>query len=552
MAQHRSTSSFRSLSESILRAAWEFDPTRGVFLGLHEYDGGLPVLTTATVERRVGAIRRQLKALGAFAKADGELPQVRLESGVLRAMLLKELFDLVDAKAPKKAPMGILWNLNIVSYILRNYAPVDRRIRAVAKLQSGVPAYLRRFRALTDRRLAETQYEMAEMSIGGMIEQYERDLPAFYPRVSAATRKLVERTNAAALRDMKALQADLRQTYKPRVKTEFALGRAKYERMLWAEHLARLPLERLLEVGLRDLESNKKAFVETAAAVEPGKSPQEAVAVIARDHPTADSLIPDTQRMLEDIRAFLIDRDIVSIPSEERPIVMETPRFYRWASAATSPPGSFEKVAKEAYYFVTPVDPEWPPEKAEEWLRYLNYTTLRNISVHEAYPGHFVHFLHRRYRVRSPILRSHWSVAFGEGWAHYAEEMMIEQGFQGGDPKYRMAQLKDALLRDCRYVSSIRMHVHGWSWEDATRFFMENAFMDRLPAEREAKRGTFDPGYLNYTLGKLMIKKLRADWMSLHPGASLKEFHDAFLILGGPPLGLAREALLGPGAGPAL
>jgi len=552
MARRTSRPSFSSLSKSILRSAWEFDPTRGVFLGLHEYDGRLPVLTKATVERRAATIRRQLKALDAFAKAVGQPPQVQLESGVLRAMLLKELFELVDAQTPRKAPMEVLWNLNIVTYLLRNYAPVDRRIRAVAKLQSQVPSYLRRFRTLTDRRLADTQYEMAEMSIAGMIEQHERELPPLLAKVHAATRKLVDRTSAAALRDMKSLQTDLRTTYKPRVKTDFALGRAKYERMLWAEHLTRLPIERLLDVGTADLEANKKAFVETAAAVDPGKPPKEAVAVIAKDHPTADSLIPDTQKMLEDIRAFLVDHDIVTIPSEERPIVMETPRFYRWSSAATSPPGSFEKVAKEAFYFVTPVDPEWPADKAEEWLRYLNYTTLRNISVHEAYPGHFVHFLHRRYRVKSAVLKSHWSIAFGEGWAHYAEEMMIEQGFQGGDPKYRMAQLKDALLRDCRYVSSIRMHVYGWSWEDSTRFFMENAFLDRLPAEREAKRGTFDPGYLNYTLGKLMIKKLRADWVARHPGASLKEFHDAFLVLGGPPLGLAREALLGPDAGPAL
>ncbi len=504
------------------------------------------------MERRVATIRRQFASLDAWAKADGQSAQTRLEAGVLRSLLLKERFDLVDAQSPKKAPMEVLWNLNIVNYILRNYAPVDRRIRAVASLQSQVPAYVARFRTMTDRRLADTQYEMAEMSIAGMIEQYERDLPAFYPEVSAGTRKRVERTSAAALRDMRALQADLRADYKPRVKHDFALGRAKYERMLWAEHLTRLPIERLLAVGVADLEANKKAFLETAAQIAPGRSPKEAVAAIARDHPTADSLIPDTQRMLEDIRAFLVDRDIVSIPSDERPIVIETPRFYRWASAATSPPGSFEKVAKEAYYFVTPVDPEWPAEKAEEWLRYLNYTSLRNISVHEAYPGHFVHFLHRRYRVTSPVLKSHWSIAFGEGWAHYAEEMMIEQGFQGGDPKYRLAQLKDALLRDCRYVSSIRMHVYGWSWEDATRFFMENSFMERLPAEREAKRGTFDPGYLNYTLGKLMIKKLRADWMALHPDARLKEFHDAFLLLSGPPLGLAREALLGPDAGPAL
>jgi len=198
---------------------------------------------------------------------------------------------------------------------------------------------------------------------------------------------------------------------------------------------------------------------------------------------------------------------------------------------------------------VTPVEPSWPPEKQEEWLRHLNYTSLRNISVHECYPGHYVHFLHRK-NVASPVLRSYHSYAFTEGWAHYCEEMMVEQGF--GDARLRLVQLQDALLRNCRYISSIKMHTAGWSWEDATRYFMENAFLDRLPAEREAKRGTWDPGYLNYTLGKLMIKKLRADWLDGHPGGSLQEFHDVLLSLGAPPLGLAREHLLGPDAGPAL
>jgi uncharacterized protein (DUF885 family) len=160
-----------------------------------------------------------------------------------------------------------------------------------------------------------------------------------------------------------------------------------------------------------------------------------------------------------------------------------------------------------------------------------------------------VHLLHRK-RVKSTVLRSYFSYAFTEGWAHYCEEMLVDEGF--GDLRLRLAQLQDALLRDCRYVSSIMMHTRGWSWEDATKFFMENAYLDRLPAEREAKRGTWDPGYLNYTLGKLMIKRLRADYLREKPGATLREFHDALLALGAPPLGLAREGLLGARAGPPL
>src|SRR5438067_3110883 len=319
--------------------------------------------------------------------------------------------------------------------------------------------------------------------------------------------------------------------------------------MIFAEHLAAIPLDRLTAVGQRDLRANQAAFEETAKKIDPATPAKKVLEDMERDHPTERNLIEDTRGMLEEIRGYLIEHDIVTVPSEERAKVIETPRFYRFATAAINPPGSFEKIAKDAYYYVTPTEESWTPEKKEEWLRHLNYTTLRNISVHECYPGHYVHFLHRM-KIPSTVLRSYTSYAFTEGWAHYCETMMVEEGF--GDARLKLAMLQDALLRNCRYLSSIGMHTAGWSWEDATKFFMVNAYLDRLPAEREAKRGTWDPGYLNYTLGKLMIKKLRADWSGQHRGASIREFHDGLLGLGAPPLGLVREHLLGKDAGPAL
>lgn len=550
-APRGSKRAFSTIAKEILTAYCEANPFDAVELGLHRYGGRVMDLRPASMERRVARIDRDLEILDRHEAAGGP-PERRLEIGVLRSRLLKERFGLADSRWPRESPSSTVGAINLVEYLLREYAPVDARLRSATKLQARVPHYLEVLRQITTRRLAETQYEVGEMAVSGIIESYRDELPPFLDRVSPATRRRIERTNAEALAALSAFRDELRAKYKPRVRKAFAIGRRKYERMLWAEHLAKLPIERLLEVGEADLGANKRAFVETAATVAPGKDPRDTLRVIADHHPTAESLVPDTQEMLEDIRAFLIDHDVVTVPSEERPIVIETPRFARLGTAAMNAPGPFEKVAKESFYWITPVEKDWPPEKREEWLRMWYYPYLRNASVHECYPGHFVHVLHRRYCVRSPLLKSSFSYAFTEGWAHYTEEMMIEVGFQDGDPKYRMAQLQDALVRDCRYVSSIRMHVYGWSWEDATRFFMENAFMDRLPAEQEAKRGTFDPGYLNYTLGKLMIMKLRKDWMALHPEASLREFHDAFLSLGAPPLGLAREALLGPGAGPAL
>ena len=493
--------------------------------------------------------RTYLTKLDRLARGDHLSAKVRLQMGVLRGLLLSELSEIEDQRLPRALPAYALFRLGIVNYLLRNYAPLDRRLRSVGKLQSQLPRYLKDLRSTMDGRLADSFYEMGEMVANGILDAYARELPEFLARASPTVRTFVERTNERSKAELKKLADELVAKYKPRVKSDFALGRRKYERMILAEHLTRIPIERLLEVGHADLAANKAQLAETAKRIDPGKTPIEVLDDIEADHPKAEGLIEDTRAMLEEIRSYLIDRDIITVPSEERAQVIETPRFYRFATAAMNSPGSFEKVAREAFYYVTPVEGSWPPEKQEEWLRHLNYTSLRNISVHEAYPGHYVHFLHLN-RVRDTILKSYYSYAFTEGWGHYCEEMMVEQGY--GDSRLKLAQIQDALLRNCRYISSIMMHTAGWSWEDATRFFMENAYVDRLPAEREAKRGTWDAGYLNYTLGKLMIKKLRADWLAQNKEATLREFHDALLGLGAPPLGLAREHLLGVGSGPAL
>ncbi len=550
MARGRSRG-FSSMARGILAAYWEANPGNAVEYGLHRYGGRVMDLRPISLDRRRARIERDLKTLDRQERARVSRDR-RIDLGVLRSRLLGERFQLVDARYARESPGLIIQWLSLVEYLLKDYAPLDVRLRSAAQLQEKVPGLLTNLRRVMARTLAETQYELAEMVVSGMMDSYRVEVPPFLEKAAPVTRRRLDRANAAALAALSSFRDGLQSRYKPRVRKGFALGRRKYERMLWAEHLHRLPIERLVEVGEADLASNKKAFIETAAAVAPGKGPREAMRMIEDDHPTAESLIPDTQHMLEDIRAFLVAHDVVGLPSEARPTVVETPRFARWATAAMNAPGPLEKVANEAFYYVTPVEMDWPPEKQEEWLRYQNYTILRNVTVHECYPGHFVQSLFTRYRVRSPVRKSLASYAYVEGWAHYCEEMMIEAGFQAGDPRYRLAQLQDALLRDCRYLSSLRLHVFGWGWEDATRFIMENAFMDRLPAEREAKRGTYDAGYLNYTLGKLMIKKLRTEWLGLHPDASLREFHDAFLSLGMLPLGLVREALLGPGAGPAL
>jgi uncharacterized protein (DUF885 family) len=281
-------------------------------------------------------------------------------------------------------------------------------------------------------------------------------------------------------------------------------------------------------------------------------APHEAMKAMEKDHPTADQLIAETRGQLESVRKYLIDHDIVTVPSEERCAVTETPSFMRWATAAMDFPGPYETKATNAFYYVTPVEPDWSAEKAEQWLSIFNYSTLRSVNVHEAYPGHFLHYLHTR-SAPSKISVVFGAYSFWEGWAHYVEEMMVEQGFGEDDRFVSMGQIAEALLRTSRFLCSIRMHTEGMSVEEATQFIEKNAYMEKLPAHKEALRGTFDPMYLNYTLGKLMILKLREDYRAEKgEGFSLREFHDALLALGAPPLPLAREMLIRDQAQPVL
>ena len=309
-----------------------------------------------------------------------------------------------------------------------------------------------------------------------------------------------------------------------------------------------MSLERLLNIGEADLRRNLKRFADVAASIDADKTPAEVMAAIAADHPAADMLIDETRDMLEDIRQYLIDKDIVSVPSEVRCRTVPTPSFMRWAFAALDFPGPYEEKATETYYYVTPVEEHWSDAEKEEWLTSFNYATLRAVSVHEAYPGHYVHYLHTR-NADSMMSRVFGAYSFWEGWAHYAEQVMVEAGYLA-EPRNELGQLTEALLRDCRFICAIRMHTQGMTVAEATRFFMENAFLEELPARKEAMRGTFDPMYLNYTLGKLMILKLRDDFIAATGDAfSLRRFHDEFLSYGAPPIPLAREMMLGEDSG---
>jgi uncharacterized protein (DUF885 family) len=326
--------------------------------------------------------------------------------------------------------------------------------------------------------------------------------------------------------------------------------------MLRCGTLVSLAPEQVLEMGMRELKQEQRIFAETARRIDQRREPLEVFREIQQDHPTAQNLIPDTRRDLEAIRQFVVGQRIVTLPSEVRAQVAETPQFMRATSfASMDTPGPFETKATEAYYYVTPVEKDWPSRQKEQWLTAFNYYTTDVVSIHEVYPGHYVQFLCLNASPATKLEKVFNNYAFIEGWAHYAEQMMLDQGF-GASPasspteqvkaaKFRLAQSDEALLRLCRLCVSVKIHCQGLTVAEATRFFRENCYYEEQPARQEAMRGVYDPEYLYYTLGKLQILKLREDYRKQEGEAfTLEKFHNEVLRHGAPPVRLLREVLL--------
>jgi uncharacterized protein (DUF885 family) len=324
------------------------------------------------------------------------------------------------------------------------------------------------------------------------------------------------------------------------------LGEATYRKKLAYEEMVTTPIDQLIAIGEAELRRQQQRFVATAHQIDPKLPPSEVLKKLSKDHPTTEKLIPETAALLSSLRDFCETHHIVGMPSEVLPIVAETPPFARaYSFASMDTPGAFETKATEAYFYETLPEPGWSAERTEEHLEAYWRGDIANTAIHEAYPGHYVQFL---FLPRAPTkLRKILSAnTFVEGWAHYTEEMMLEENYGGGDPRLWLSQEQWALVRVARYLVGLRMHTRGMSFADAVAFFEKEAYLPKANAEREAKRGTADPTYLVYTLGKLQIEKLRKDYAKkLGPSFKLQTFHDTLLSQGAPPIAIVREVMLG-------
>ena len=531
------------LIDRILEDYYLSHPTEARLLGLHRFDGLTADNSHTGLAARLDRVTAQLSELEAIS-GDGISADDLFDRDLLAAQLRFEIFQIGELRERVRNPMIWADDIDLSGYLLRSYAPIDQRVAAMKQQAAAIPEVLNQAAEVLDARLARTVLQTAIDVFAGVATFLRDDVPAAL--IDSGAKESVTNEIAQSLVAIDAFVAELEQREAEAV-DEFAIGGDLLHKLVSLGELVDIPLETLLRQGEEDLERNLALARATAARISPNLDMREVFTTLADDHPRADQLVSEVSSLLEDLRQYTVDHSIVSIPTESRCEVRETPGFLRWAFAMMDTAGPYEDESVESFYFVTPPEDDWSDERREEWLSNFDRSALPGISIHEAYPGHFVHFLHLR-NVTSPVRRVALSYSFIEGWAHYVEEMMLDEGYGDGDPKLRLAQLREALLRNCRLVVSIKMHAFGMSVDEATETFKSQAFLEGGPARQEAIRGTFDPGYLNYTLGKLLMRKLRSDVQRIEgPAFSLQAFHDRLLSLGAPPFAFARRVLT-PGA----
>jgi hypothetical protein len=533
---------FDHLEREIVEHVFALMPGLAVFVGLHEYDGRMPDLARPATDRWVEGVDRLLARLRGFPPS--ELPGARgVDRLLLELMLESPRFDLAEGRDLDRNPMSYVGSISLTPYITREYAPIEARGRAVVATLEAIPGLLDAGRRRLEPVLP-TPFVTLTLAMGGGLPSHFAEAEAY---VRAASAPLGDRVKAARETAEAALAdflARIESEWKPRATEEFALGPERYQRLLWVREGLRTPYEELRRDGEADLARNQARLVELCGGPDRVAPTFEAM---FRDHASAADLIPTAAQYVAEAKEFVRSKDLATIPEPATCRVQETPSYGRaLTTASMNPPGPFDTGGVEGIYYVTPVDPAWTPPRQEEWLRSLNRSMLRNITVHEVYPGHYLQFLHFRKQPNSLSRKIFTSASFTEGWAHYCEQLAIEHGLGAGDPRAEAAQLHDALLRDCRLLASIGLHTRGETLEWATRLFVEKAHFERLPAEREAIRGTFNPEYYCYTLGKLRILAARRALLAKRFRGSEKAFHDRLLATGAPPIGLIEELLAAP------
>jgi uncharacterized protein (DUF885 family) len=549
--QSKTKKAFMSLVDRYFEDAMKQEPIMATEMGFHEYDAFMPNYSVESVNGQISLLNDYLKqfqlikpsSLDSFSQGDREL---------IIADIQGKLHELQSVQSWRNNPDFYPSTVNtaIFSLVKRNFAPLKDRLKSVIEREKLSILLLKQGKEnVTNPPKIYTEIALEQMP--GIIEFFEKSMPETFVSIEDTNddklKTNFKTTNAELTAELKSYQSYLKNTLLAKSNGNFALGADKYAKKLLYEEMVDENIDSLLEKGYAELRRLQKEFALTAHEIDPNKTQEEVFVGISSNHPKPNELIVSVKNLLSDIREFCISKNIVTIPKEEQLTVEETPPFMRALTfASMDMPGPFETKAKEAYYNVTLPEANWSPEKAEEHMRTFCYQDLLNTSVHEAYPGHYLQGLWVKTAPSKTRKFIHAS-SNAEGWAHYCEEMMVQQGLSNYDKKLKLVQLHDALLRCCRYIVGIKMHTQGMTVDEGIQFFMKEGYVEKANAERETKRGTSDPTYLVYTLGKLQILSLLDDYKKQKGDSfSLKEFHNNFLAQGVPPIKIIKQVLLRP------
>jgi len=516
------------------------DPLFAVYQGRHEYDGQFPDWSEAGLKSWGARLHALRDSAVSFAIEAGDTARA-FERDYVIARIDRDLYWLERADWPHRNPEYYASSMDPNVYIAREYAGLSERMKSFTKYAGNLTSAIEHIRRNVRTPMPSAYARIGNGRFAGLADYLEKDVPAVFAPVEDSTlRQEFATANAGGVKALRALAAWFAAEER-RGTDQFAIGPELFADMLRMTEGVELPVATIEARGRADMDRNLAALREACAAFAPGRPIADCVAHADLRKPP-EGPVAGARRQLDTLEAFVRSHDLVSIPGTERALVHESPPYQRFNFAYIDIPGPYEKNLPSIYY-IAPPDPTW---SAAEQRAYLpSEGRLLFVSVHEVWPGHFLNFLHSN-RVKSQIGRVFVGYAFAEGWAHYAEEMMWEAGLGAGDPTLHIGQLMNALQRNARYLSAIGLHTRGMTLAESERIFREEAFQDPGNARQQALRGTYDPGYLNYTLGKLMIRKLREDWTTSRGGRrAWKEFHDRFLSHGGPPIPQVRKRMVG-------
>jgi uncharacterized protein (DUF885 family) len=550
-AQAQSTSPANADLDKLVDEYFDFyfhaNPTQATEAGFHQYDNQLEDFSSAAVDTEIAGLQKYLAKFEQVPKT--QLPEFAAgDLEFLCSQIRADLLELQQIQMWKKDPDNYTSGVSNGVFVLmsRTFAPPEDRLRSVIARERLAPKVFDAARHNLHNP-PKIYTEVALQQLPDVIEFFKKDVPAAFSKVTdphlLAEFKV---SNQAVIEALRHYENYLQKDILPVSNGDFRIGAENYRKKLLYQDMVDIPLDHLLEIAYADLHANQKHLKEVAAQIDSKHDEQAVLADLRKDHLAPDQLLQGFRDMLGGIRQFIEQKKIITIPSQVPPIVEETPPFERaLTTASMDTPGAYENVATEAMFNVTLPDPRWTPKKIDEWMQGFNRVMMSSTAIHEVYPGHYEQFLWAK-QIPSKTRRLLYCSTNAEGWAHYTEQMMLDEGYGNGDPKLRIGQLNDALLRDARFVVGIEMHTGKMTLQQGIDFFIKEGYQTPPMAEAEAKRGTSDPTYLVYTLGKLQILKLREDYKKQKGDAfNLQEFHDHFMLQGGVPLKIIRKAMLG-------